>query len=210
MTVRGRVQAAITGAALVWAALLFLQGADLRFSYLRPYSLVVAIVLAGFFVFDRWCWRIPPLPRLLRRPVLAGTWMGELCSNWVNPKSGETLPPITTFLLVHQTYETISLRMFTAESSSTSQTAAINRSPDGLVQIISTYQNVPKLHLQQRSRVHYGSMRLDVHGYPPSRLEGAYWTDRDTKGEVVFTAHVSKAYSDFATASAAMAATPSA
>jgi len=49
--------------------------------------------------------------------------MGELCSNWVNPKSGETLPPITTFLLVHQTYETISLRMFTAESSSTSQTA---------------------------------------------------------------------------------------
>lgn len=201
---RGLVQAAIAIAVAVWAVMLLIQGVDLSFSDLRPYSIAVAVVLLSFLAFDRWCWRIPPLPRLLRRPVLAGTWKGELRSNWVNPTSGEKLAPIPAFLLVHQTYETITLRMFTAESSSTSQTAEINTSPDGVAEVITTYHNVPKLHLQERSRVHYGAMRLDVHGDPPSRLQGAYWTDQGTKGEVAFTEHVSKPYSDFASASQAM------
>jgi hypothetical protein len=34
--------------------------------------------------------------------------------------------------------------------------------------------------------MHHGSASLDIIGRPASRLEGRYWTDRDTKGELEF------------------------
>lgn len=209
MATRGRVQAIITASVIVWAALLFLQGVDLRLSYLRPYSLVVGIVLILSYAFDKWLWRLLPFPRLLGRPVLAGTWKGELRSNWIDQQTGEAADPILVFLLIRQTYAAISIRLFTANSFSKSETAEIHKSPDGVSEIVMTYQNIPLLHLREQSPLHYGAMRLQIHGRPTSRLEGAYWTDRDTKGEVVFTAHVLKAYSDFAAASMAMLDTPS-
>lgn len=204
MATRGRVQAIITATVIVWAALLFLQGVDLRLSYLRPYSLAVGIVLILSYAFDKWLWRFPPFPRLLGRPVLAGTWKGELRSNWTDQQTGEAAAPILAFLLISQTYAAISIRLFTAKSFSKSETAQINTSPDGVPEIIMTYQNIPLLHLREQSPLHYGAMRLQMHGRPTTRLEGAYWTDRDTKGEVVFAAHASKAYSDFVGASQAM------
>jgi hypothetical protein len=205
MVGRMRIQVVIITAALVWAALLFVEGVDLTAAYIRPISLVMGIVVAGFYGFDRWLWRIEPLPRLLGRPLIAGTWKGELRSNWKDPESGEAISPIPAFLLVHQTYETMFIRLLTAASASKSQTAEITKAADGACEVITTYQNTPQLHLRERSPVHFGAMRLEVHGWPPAHLEGSYWTDRKTQGEVSFTAHVAQSYSDFASATQGMA-----
>lgn len=205
---RGRIQAVIVTTVAVWVALLFLQGVDLRLSYLRPYSLVVSIVLLAFYAFDRWLWQVQPIPRLLGRPVLAGTWKGELRSDWKGEPPGEVIQPILAFLAIRQTYDSLTIRLLTAESFSRSQTAELQRSADGVPEVITTYQNIPELLLRERSPVHFGAMRLEVHGQPGSRLEGYYWTDRDTKGQVVFTGHVSTIYSDFDSARTAMTGVP--
>lgn len=207
---RGRVQAIIAAAVVVWAALLVLQGVTLRLAYLRPYSLVVGIVLLLFSAFDRWLWRLPPIARLMARPVLVGTWKGELRSNWIDPETKEAIPPVPAFMLIRQTYDSLTLRLFTAESFSRSDIATIQESDDGVPEIVTTYQNLPQLHLRERSPVHYGAMRLQVHGKPAFRLQGFYWTDRSTKGEALFTAHVPQEHSDFASAWAAMSNIPAA
>jgi hypothetical protein len=204
MVGRGRIQAAVIAAALVWAALLFFEGVDLKAAYIRPISLVVAIVVAGFYCFDRWLWRIKPLPRMLGRPLIAGTWKGELRSNWKD-ESGQAIPPIAAFLLVHQTYETMFIRLVTAQSFSKSQTAQVTRSEDGMCEVVTTYQNEPLLHLRHQSPIHFGVMQLKVHAGPHARLEGSYWTDRKTQGEASFTTHSPKRYPDFASATEGMA-----
>lgn len=208
MVTRGRVQAIVAATVIVWAGLLLLQGVDITFSYLRPYSLVVGVVLILFYVFDKWVWQLPPIARLLKRPVLAGTWKGELRSSWTDRQTGIAAGSAVVFLLIRQTYDSIYLRLTTAESSSQSETADLHMSSDGVPEIVTTYRNSPALHLRRQSPIHYGTMRLEVHGNPPSRLEGAYWTDRETRGEVVFTAHTRRAYSDFTGASQAMPGTP--
>jgi hypothetical protein len=40
------------------------------------------------------------------------------------------------------------------------------------------------LSVRNRSAMHYGALQLSVAGSPPERIEGQYWTDRDTKGEL--------------------------
>jgi hypothetical protein len=203
MVGRGRVQAALIIAIVVWSAVLFLEGVTLRFADLRPYSIAIAVVLICLYGFDRWLWRIGPLPRLLGRPVLAGTWKGELRSTWVDHETGEVGAPIAAFLLIRQTYDAISLRLVTARSSSRSETAGLLKAADGVPEVLLIYQNVPLPLQREQSPIHYGAMRLAVHGQPPTRLEGAYWTDRETKGQADFTTYSSRAFSDFASATQA-------
>ena len=40
--------------------------------------------------------------------------------------------------------------------------------------------------MRDRSEVHHGSFKLDIGGEPVDRLEGYYWTDRGTMGELEF------------------------
>jgi hypothetical protein len=59
------------------------------------------------------------------------------------------------------------------------------RSTDGSFRVAAIYRNEPKVEVRQRSPIHYGGMLLTVQGEPPSRLEGHYWTDRNTRGDLI-------------------------
>lgn len=48
------------------------------------------------------------------------------------------------------------------------------------------YRNTPRAAVRHRSEVHHGSFKLDIGGEPVDRLEGYYWTDRNTMGEFDF------------------------
>lgn len=146
---------------------------------------------------------MPLVARLIHRPVLRGTWKGELESTWIDPSNGSRLEPVDVFLAVRQTYSSVSLRMMTTESSSRSLVASMDAPRDDVPRVSSTYQNVPRLLIQNRSRIHHGALMLDVEGVPPNRLTGFYWTDRDTKGEVVLRARLPKVYTSFDEASRA-------
>jgi hypothetical protein len=48
------------------------------------------------------------------------------------------------------------------------------------------YTNTPRVLVRDRSTVHNGAATLRVSMAPELRLEGEYWTNRKTTGEMVF------------------------
>jgi hypothetical protein len=85
-------------------------------------------------------------------------------------------------MAVRQTFSSLSMRLMTSESTSELVAARVLVAADGVSKVVGVYVNQPKLSVRNRSAIHYGGLLLDVHGDPPTALEGSYWTDRDTRG----------------------------
>ncbi len=197
MPTRSQVYAVVAIAAVVWTVLLLTQGVALQPSYLKPFSFAVTAVVVCFEVFDRWLWRWGPLPALTGRPVMRGTWKGVVNPMWVDPTTGEPTSARDAFLTVRQTYSTIAVTLLTAESRSTSLVASLDAKRGDGATAQWLFMNTPRLPLQGRSRVHHGAVMLEVHGAPPNRLTGCYWTDRDSKGELDFCIRSPVLHTDF-------------
>jgi hypothetical protein len=188
----------------VWALSLVGNGWIVPASFFAPVSIVVSALSVLFLVWDAWLWRLGPIhPWPVARPDLRGTWRGEIT------RADEA--PIVIFLVVEQSYWDIHLRTFTAESRSASVAASLAR-VEGQFLLASLYRNEPRLLVQDRSqdpsRPHYGATRLSVLGSPPTALDGAYWTDRETKGELRFERMSREIGGDFADAERLAAAAP--
>jgi len=188
-------------AAVVWGVLLLLQGVAVQLSWLRPISVVTGILLLGLAVFDLYLWKLPILQSwFVKRPFIAGTWQAELKSNWVNPAAGTTIAPVTGFMVIRQTFSRLSLRLITSESQSELLGAEILRADDGTYRLMGVYRSEPKLSVRDRSPIHYGGLVLQVIGSPAIGLEGHYWTDRSTAGEIALSKRRKKLASDMASA----------
>lgn len=85
----------------------------------------------------------------------------------------------------------------TAESTSELVAERILVAADGVSQTVGVYVNQPKLSVRERSAIHYGALLLDVHGDPPTSLEGSYWTDRDSRGTMHLTDRRRKVFSSY-------------
>ena len=135
-------------------------------------------------------------------PLVAGTWKGVIISFWKDPETGTQPQPRVVFLVVRQSFSTLTLTLLTEESKSRSTIASIDRSPDGSWAITQAYLNQPEMRVEQRSRMHHGASVLEVSGSPASDLRGRYWTDRDSKGELEFSEHKHDAVNDYRAATA--------
>ena len=89
------------------------------------------------------------------------------------------------------------VRLVTLESGSGSLSANLFADSEGLFTLASTYRNTPRISVREHSPISNGGMLLHVRGKPIHRLEGEYWTDRQTKGEMEFTARSEKLAEDF-------------
>lgn len=154
--------------------------------------------------FDHFLWRLPRIGRKLsKRPDMRGTWRGRLASNWVNPETGQRIdsdPEV--YLVVRQTFWSVTANLITKESKSCSTTATLEDDGCGQYQFVAQYRNTPRASVRERSEVHHGSFKLDVGGEPVDRLEGYYWTDRNTMGELEFDRRSGKAVDSFTHAQA--------
>lgn len=184
-----RIRAVIFVAAAVWAVMLVLQGVDVGTSLFKPLSSVVGITILLLGFYDRRLWRWRFLRRLQKQPVLNGTWKGSLQTTWADPATGKIPGPIEVYMVVRQTASTIAFDMLTAESSSSTTSASLDAAESGAWMLSGSYVNKPQVLIQNRSRVHRGSAVLEIHTGPSTLIEGAYWTDRDTKGSLRFTDH---------------------
>lgn len=152
--------------------------------WLAPIGPAVTVAGIALWLFDHYLWRWPGICKLVRRPVLNGTWHGELESDWVNPETGEQVPIDTeVFLVIRQRFWQLSARLLTRESSSASALASLTSGPDGVQQFLWVYTNVPRVAVRDRSEIHRGTVVLSV-SRQPDRLEGEYFTDRRTRGEL--------------------------
>lgn len=172
-------------AAALWGSMLVFEGVAVNGTWFRPFSTVVGVLLLLLVAFDLWAWRLRVLHGwFVPRPDLRGTWRVELQSDWKNPETNRVGDPIVAYLVVRQTFSTLSVRMLTSESASELVAVEINKASDGTYRLAAVYRNEPKLSVRERSPIHYGAIVLDVQGDPVTDLVGYYWTDRNSRGEL--------------------------
>jgi len=173
---------------VIWIAVLFFSNTALTINWnaIKKLPDVVTIYVLILLVFTKWAWKwrvfrgwLVPLPNL------QGTWKGYLNSTWVDPSTGQKIPPKDVVLVIRQTFSTLSCVTFTDESDAYSTTAQINQDDEsGVFRISYNYINRPRSIVRDRSEIHDGAAILKIISDPKKRLEGEYWTSRKTTGDI--------------------------
>lgn len=142
-------------------------------------TVTVSILL--FTIFIKYLWRYKIFRFVIPIPYLGGEWDGILRYNWEG-YDGEK--PIK--LTIRQSLFHIQLIIATDESISRSCSASFNIDEfRGEKQIIYSYSNQPFIKHRDHSPIHYGAALLNI-ADNNLKLEGHYWTDRRTTGELIF------------------------
>jgi hypothetical protein len=185
----------------VWAFFMILSGIAVTREFFKPFSLIVGIVGIILLLFDKLLWKFPIIHLLfVSFHDVSGTWKGQIISTWKDEKTGEMIPPIDAFLVIHQTYSTLNLRMITKESKSNLLSGNFIPNDAGPQKIAGIYNNIPNLSVRDKNPIHYGGLLLEIHIGEKTILEGEYWTDRDTKGTLRFDKRVRKTSDNYANA----------
>ena len=180
----------------VFAAGIWVSGDIPKLQWLRFYSGAVVVVLAALAAWNNWLWRLSAVQRFGSVPRdIRGTWKGTLASLWKD-EHGISPRPKTAYLVVRQSASRVSVVLLTDESRSVSSLARVS-SDQTTASLDYMYLNTPDSRLEERSRIHHGSASLDITGQPSSRLRGRYWTNRESRGELDFTARVPQTADDY-------------
>jgi hypothetical protein len=178
----------------------WITSGQLNIGWLQFFSAGVLAATLILWAWDIWLWRIPFVQHIPGVPrCVRGTWQGTLSSFWVDPETNERIAPKPAYLVVRQSYSLVSVTLLTDESRSTSSLASVSMQ-DHTAVLAYLYVNRPRPSVEHRSRMHHGSTVLDIVGTPAIRLEGRYWTDRDSRGELLFSLRANKLADDYAEA----------
>jgi len=151
-------------------------------------SAVPALIGFALVAFDKWLWKWPGVNRLTGRPRIGGTWIAR-----ITPGPGSRIPPggnwgpIPAVIVIEQSFWSVHVRLYTAESESLSTTASMIPRGDGSEGqcLASVYQNKPDPAHRDRSPIHEGACNLNFIGRKPATADGNYWTDRLTAGGIL-------------------------
>ena len=149
------------------------------------------------YAFDEFLWKLPVVNYFAKRPVLHGTWKGTFESDYEYPETGKSEGPTEAYLVARQTYSSLHLRFMTQRSPSESMACELKAKSDGRYEVYAVYENRPPLLSQEASRAHRGGLILAVVGAPVHALEGSYWTDRKTRGDVKLDQRSENVHDDF-------------
>lgn len=191
ITLKNSLYLLIGVSAIAWFLLAFFNNLDLSkvkdFFGLIPK--VVSIDLLVIAVFVKWGWKLKIFRGwLVPFPNLNGSWTGNIYSSWINPETGEGVPPIPVMLTVNQSFFHINCKMKTGEMDSFSVSEGFNIDAERQIkQLAYIYTNKPRISLNERSLPHEGSMVFDIIENPEKKLKGRYWTERKTTGEIILT-----------------------
>ena len=176
----------ILGLAFVIYVLLFILTQDLSsIDFEKALSLIsttISINIIVWIIFIKWGWKWKVFyPWLVPFPNLSGEWEGHIKSNW----KGSEIKEISTEVNIHQTFFNVQVKVKTGESRSYSIGASFDIDQDrGSQQLFYSYLNTPKSSVRERSEIHYGSTLLIFEGFNVTKMEGEYWTSRETTGEI--------------------------
>jgi hypothetical protein len=148
--------------------------------------------LAGFYgllltAFDQWVWRAPILRRvrLIRTPFLGGTWSGTMATSYDNFASTRNAT-----LVIHQTWQRLSIELITSTSHSYSRSASMTTRPRRNVMVTYSYANEPKPDAPETMHSFQGTATHVYCPEPgPETFNGDYYTgrDRETFGTLAFS-----------------------
>lgn len=178
-----RVQIAAYAVTFVWSLVILVAGFRLDGLIAKGLSGLPLLLVLVFAAFDAYVWRLKLIQKIIQHPDLRGTWQGALVSIREGPAGRDTeYEPIPVFLVIWQTYLTISISLISAESRSRSIIAVLEQNNRDDFTVYYHYGNVPDLRFRVRSPIHAGGSRLDIAGLRPLTIGGEYWTDRNTRG----------------------------
>lgn len=194
------IKALIFILAIIWVILLFIAGViPVTLAVFKPMGFVTAIAIFLIGAFDKWIWKWKILHSwFVPIPNLSGTWKAGLDSNWVDKATGEGSKDIEAYFIIEQTFSSIKVTLLTKESSSELISGQLFKDKNnGKYYITGIYLNEPKM-LKKDSPMHYGALRCNVMADKRAvTIEGNYWTDRQTKGEIHFLKHSPHIYHNF-------------
>lgn len=183
--------------AIVLALFLIYQGYIIDIVFFRAINLAIGATILGLPLFENLLWKFQIFrPWPISIPNLSGTWEGEIISNWVEPDSPQKFPAIKAYLIIRQTFSTIHVTLVTQQSSSNLLSGKLYPKDD-VYQLVGIYMNISKQSYRQKSPIHYGGLLLNIYEKDVMVLEGSYWTDRCSDGEIKFSRRIKKVCSNF-------------
>jgi hypothetical protein len=172
----------------VWLLLLLPSGSPIQIGWetLRRFPEAVMIYSAGHLLFTARAWRWKAFQGwLVPFPDLQGTWAGTIQTTWKDSATELTPAPIPVLLVIRQSFSSVHCVMYSKESMSSSTAAQIvDAEGSGQSQLCFIYSNWPLALVRDRSQMHEGAVILKMVRKPKRVLEGQYWTDRKTTGDI--------------------------
>ena len=190
-------------AALAWYVVLLLQGTRVTWDHLAPFTTVVGVLVVLSLIVENYLWKKSWLQKwFVSIPDISGTWKVVIQSDWIDPETKETVPPINCFMGVKQSMSKLQMHLMTPESESWFIAYSITGAQSGRgYQIAAVYTNKPSVNLRNdRSSMHLGALVIETHGeceILPDNIDGEYWTDRKTTGTIVLSDRNKKLYTRF-------------
>lgn len=183
------VRITAVGVGLVYAVVLYVVGIRLDQDVRLSLAYLPALATLLLIAWDLWVWRWPLIRRATSRPRLDGIWTVTL-----HPTEQSRIPaggnqgPVEAYAVIKQTYWTIAVRLLSPESFSVSRSFFWDRSHGtGTDWLAFIYDNTPMQRHQHRSQRHLGAATLRPGSRRPSEIEGMYFTDRYTQGDLTMT-----------------------
>jgi hypothetical protein len=185
----------IAVAAALWFAMALALKAPVDAVWLKPAGAVMSVVVLLLLAYDRWAWRWLPTA-VTKRPRVYGTWKAELQYQW---PAGTATQTKRCYLTIRQTYSTISVNMHFDISDSESRSADIVTS-NGKRSLWWSYWSAAKTLEREDNPPHRGGAELVISLKPSTRMDGDYWTERQTRGRIVTVGRCKQLYDGFADA----------
>lgn len=207
MTSKLHISVFIGIAVLLWAIDLWWLGIPISRAYLEPYSVVVAALFLLSIGFIKYAWSCKILQGwFVDRPDIRGFWHVELNSTYIDPVTKQKIPTIKAYVAIKETLTTLSFKLMTEKADSLLLAHTFIKRIDGSFQMAGIYLNEPKFEQRMKdSKIHYGSVLLQINSFNPSSIEGHYWTDRETSGSMLLTQRTNKIYDSYEEAQRAFA-----
>lgn len=182
----------------LWLVLALVLDAPVDKTWLKYVGALASVVVLLVLVFDRWAWRWLPVA-VSKRPNLRGTWKAQLAYQWPDGTATQTKD---CFIVIRQTYSTVTVDMHFDISDSHSRSAAIVET-NGHQSLWWSYLSVAHSLEQVDNPPHRGGAELGISLKPRLSLAGDYWTERKTRGRLTTSGRSTHLYDDYVSAQAA-------
>jgi hypothetical protein len=182
------VRATAAGIGIAYGAVLYFSGIRLDGDVRRILAYLPSLAVLILIIWDTLLWRLPLLWRSTARPRIDGLWSAVL-----SPTAESHIPeggnrgPIEAFAAVSQTYWSVSVRILTRESMSLTRSHFWDRTNGSDTEWLTfIYDNSPMQQHLTRSARHLGTCSVRPGNRRPSTMDGSYFTDRYTQGDMTF------------------------
>lgn len=195
------ISAVVFIAAATWAIVLFAQGTTLSWAHVAPFGTAVTVVTLFNAFFERSLWRWRIFSWLFSVPSIGGTWAVELQTS--HDVDGSDNNVVAGYASIRQTFSSISIRLMTTGAHSFLVADSLKKRSDGVYELTGVYQSEPNFNRRTAdTQIHFGAFKIIVCGTPPTEMNGHYWTDRDSKGSIIYKDRMENIFDTFDSAAA--------